>query len=69
MCISIISLSKIAHQRWRDHRFNQRNTTTERVVEQGLEATGKGAGVEGLHKIGGLKTPLPAMNDSAFLRP
>ena len=29
MCTSIISLSKIADQIWRDHPFSQRNKTTE----------------------------------------
>ena len=35
MCGSIISLSKIAHQMWRDHLFGQRNKTTERAVSVG----------------------------------
>ena len=29
MCTFMISLSKIAHQMWRDHPFSQRNKTTE----------------------------------------
>ena len=32
MCRSILSLSKIAHQMWRDHPFNQRNRTIKRTV-------------------------------------
>ena len=47
MSRSIISLSKITHQMWRDHPFIQRNKTTERAVGWGLEVTGKG----GLDKI------------------
>ena len=35
MCTSI-SLSKIAHQVWRDHPFSQRNKTTERAVRDGV---------------------------------
>ena len=41
MC-TFISLSKIAHQMWRDHPFSQINQTTERAVGWGLEATEKG---------------------------
>ena len=33
MCRTIISLSKIIHQMWRDHPFGQRNKTTKRVGE------------------------------------
>ena len=32
---SIISLSKIAHQMWRDHPYSQRNKATKRAVEVG----------------------------------
>ena len=35
-CRSIISLSKIAHQMWRDHLFRQRNKTKERAVGLGV---------------------------------
>ena len=35
MCRSIISLTKITHQMWRDHPFSQRNKTTERAVRLG----------------------------------
>ena len=33
---SILSLSKIAHQMWHDHPFNQRNMTSERAVGLGV---------------------------------
>ena len=33
---SILSLSKIAHQMWRDHPLSQRNMTTERAVGMGV---------------------------------
>ena len=36
MCRSIISLSKIVHQMWRDHPFSQGNKTTGRAVEMGV---------------------------------
>ena len=36
MCTSIIPLSKIADQMWRDHPFSQRNKTTEEEVEVGV---------------------------------
>ena len=36
MCRSILSLSKIAHQMWRDHPFGQRNMTTERTMGVGV---------------------------------
>ena len=36
MCRSIISLSKIAHQMWRNHSFSQRNKTIERAVGVGV---------------------------------
>ena len=32
---SILSLSKIAHQMWRDHPFSQRNMATEKIVGAG----------------------------------
>ena len=38
MCRSILSLSKIAHQLWRDLPFSQRNKTTERTI--GVEIRG-----------------------------
>ena len=69
MSRSIISLSKITHQMWRDHPFIQRNKTTERAVGWGLEVTGKG-GLDKILKreIGntrgegvGVKTPLPTL--------
>ena len=44
MCRSILSLSKITHQLWRDHPFIQRNRTTERTV---------GVGVRGDRELGG----------------
>ena len=71
---SILSLSKIVHQIWRDHPFNQRNRTTERTVSVGVrddrdmgEGVGKnlkkGSGVKGnmkwgLHKIWEVSTLL-----------
>ena len=42
MCISIISLNKIAHQMWRDHPFSQRSKTTERVVGLGVVGNREG---------------------------
>ena len=36
MCRSIISLSKMAQQMWRDHPFSHRNKTTERAVGLGI---------------------------------
>ena len=36
MCWSILSLSRIAHQMWRDGPFSQRNRTTERTVGIGV---------------------------------
>ena len=33
--LDMLSLSKIAHQMWRDHPFSQRNRTTERIVVVG----------------------------------
>ena len=35
------SLSKMAHQMWHDHQFNQRKRKIERTVRLGLEVTGK----------------------------
>ena len=32
MCRSIISLNRITHQMWRDHKFSQRNKATKRAV-------------------------------------
>ena len=32
----ILSLSKIAHQMWRDNPFSHRNMTTEKTVEAGV---------------------------------
>ena len=36
ICISIISLSKIAHQMWHNHPFSQRNKRTEKPVVVGV---------------------------------
>ena len=36
MCRSILLLSKIAYQMWRDHPFSQRNRTLERTVRVGV---------------------------------
>ena len=50
---SILSLSKIAHQMWHDHSFNQRFMTTERTVEvmfEGDKEVGAGEG-GGVNKI------------------
>ena len=33
---STLSLSKIAHQMWHDHPFNQRNMTSERAAGLGV---------------------------------
>ena len=52
MCRSVLSLSKIAHQIWRDHSFCQRNRTTERTVGVGLEKTGKWMGLDKISKKG-----------------
>ena len=50
MCRSILSLSKLAHQMWRDHSISQRNKTTERTV--GVEIGGdREVGERGLDKI------------------
>ena len=43
MCSSILSLSKIAHEMWRDHPFSQRNRKRVRTV---------GVGVGGDRKVG-----------------
>ena len=45
--LHILSLSKIAHQMWHDHPFSQRNMTTERTVEVGLEMTERLGGRDG----------------------
>ena len=71
ICISMISLSKIEHQRRGDHLFSQRNKATELAVGMGVggnceggwtkfEKGGLGSigGGGGLHKIGGSRTPL-----------
>ena len=53
MCTFMISLSKIAHQMWRDHPFSQRNKTTEwadGVVTGGDREGGMWAGGESLDK-------------------
>ena len=42
ICTSMISLSKIAHQMWRDHLFSQRNKTTEWAVGVGVEGNREG---------------------------
>ena len=36
MCRSIISLTRIAHQMWRDRSFSQRSKTTGRAVGMGV---------------------------------
>ena len=36
MCRSILLLSKIAHQKWHDHPFSQRNMTKERAMGLGV---------------------------------
>ena len=72
ICISMISLSKIEHQRRGDHLFSQRNKAAELAVGMGVggnngppplwtkfEKRGLGnIGEVGLHKIGGSRTPL-----------
>ena len=50
MCTSMISLSKIAHQMWREHPFSQRNMTTEWAVGVGVGGN-RELGGEGLGKI------------------
>ena len=40
MCISVILLSKITHQKWRDHPLSQRNKTTKGAM--GVEVGGDG---------------------------
>ena len=52
MCRSILSLSKIAHQMWRDHPFSQRNKTTVEVGVGGDREVGEGGG-QNLQKGGG----------------
>ena len=47
----LLSLSKIAHQMWRDHPFSQRNITTEGAVGVGV---GGDREVGGINKIGAL---------------
>ena len=45
----ILSLSKIAHQMWRDHPFSHRNMTTEKTVGAGVggdREVGVGGGVD-----------------------
>ena len=61
MCSSILSLSKIAHEMWRDHPFSQRNRKRVRTVGVGVGGDRKvGMGVgqnlkkwEGVGNIGG----------------
>ena len=55
MCsISILSLSKILHQIWRDHPLSQRNRTTERTICVGVGSdTEVGEGVGQNLKRGG----------------
>ena len=48
ICASMMSLSKIAHQMWRDHPFSHRNKTTEKAV-----GTGSPTGVENIGGGGG----------------
>ena len=67
LCTSMISLSKIARQMWRDYPFTQRNMTTEWALEGVRRQQERGRCCtklekkrvgnireEGLHKIGGL---------------
>ena len=49
MCRSALSLSKIAHQMWRDHPFSQGNRTTEGLVGMGV---GGDREVRAMHKLG-----------------
>ena len=49
MCRSIISLSKIAHQVWRNQSFSQKNKTTEKAVRRW---GGRGGRFEGDRKEG-----------------
>ena len=54
MCTFMISLSKIAHQMWRDHPFSQRNKTTQWAVRNGIGGNreeGWGEGGEGWTKF------------------
>ena len=44
MCRSIILLTKIANQMWRDHPFSQRFETTERAAGGGGGGGGGGEG-------------------------
>ena len=61
MCTSMISLSKIAHQMWRDHPFSQGNRTTGgggwrqkgRGLDKIFKKRGGGQYRGGLHKMGG----------------
>ena len=66
MCTSLTSLSKIAHQLWRDHPFSQRNKTKELVLGVGVGndrevvvvvvvvvVVGVGGGGQNLKKNGG----------------
>ena len=57
MCRSILSLSKIAHQLWRDLPFSQRNKTTEKTIGvevRGDREMGKGRFEKGVKQYGGL---------------
>ena len=55
MCRSIILLSKIPHQMWRDHPLSQENKTTERAVGVGIGGNRERGevGQRGLVNIGG----------------
>ena len=65
MCSSILSLSKIAHEMWRDHPFSQRNRKRVRTVGVGVGGDRKvrmGVGQnlkkwEGVGNIGGSAPP------------
>ena len=68
LCTSMISLSKIAHQMWRNHPFSPRNKTTEWAARMGIGGDREGGvldknwkrvgrqygGGGGPHTIGGL---------------
>ena len=48
-CRSILSISKITHQMWRDHPFSQRHRTTEWAIGMGVggdRGVGGGGGLE-----------------------
>ena len=59
MCKSKLSLGKIAHQKWSDHPFSQRNRATEKTVGVGVggdrEFRGGSSGGQNLRKKGGVQ--------------